>query len=617
MATVIDSLLVRLGFDPDNRGANIFENRLEGVIGTVDKFNSDMAGLRNGALAAGAAIGAVLYKATNAAMEFESAMADVKKVVDFDTPDGLANMRDELLELSTQIPITAEGFAQIAAAAGQSGIAADEITEFAEAAAKMGTAFDISAEQAGQSMAEMRVAFKMSQDEVGGLVDQINYLGDSTPNSAAKILQIVQRIGPLGDIAGVSAEQIAAMGASITALEPEIVSTGLKNMMINLTKGSSATKGQIGAFAELGMTAEAVAAGMQKDSKAMINGVLNAIKQANPDEQAALINTIFGAEALPVVAQLISNGEMLEKNLSAIGDASLYAGSAQKEFETRSATTANQIELLKNNVNVAAIAVGEILLPAISQVFEAVTPLIQKFTEWAQANPELIKQFLIISGAIIGLILAITGIGLAVSAVLAGLTGIGAILGAVMAGVSLILSPIGLLIAAIGAIIVLLWLVYDNWAQISAGIAAEWQRLTSILMSYIDSAVAYISGIVASLSAVFSSVVATISGLWSGLWEGIKSAAASAIDFVIGKVQALIGMISGALTQVKNLANFNPVALGGKAASWIGSKFGGKGGNSNTSSVNQTFNVSSAAQASNIARNSTGGNRSRNTGVKQ
>lgn len=617
MATVIDSLLVRLGFDPDNRGANLFERRLEGVIGTVDRFNSDMSGLRNGALAAGAAIGAVLYKATNAAMEFESAMADVKKVVDFDTPDGLTNMRDELLELSTQIPITAEGFAQIAAAAGQSGIAADEITVFAEAAAKMGTAFDISAEQAGQSMAEMRVAFKMSQDEVGGLVDQINYLGDSTPNSAAKILQIVQRIGPLGDIAGVSAEQIAAMGASITALEPEIVSTGLKNMMINLTRGTSATEAQEVAFLELGYTAQEVASGMQKDSKQMIDGVLSAIKGVDADKQAAIINTIFGSEALPVVAQLITNGELLEQNLSAIGDASLYAGSAQREFETRSATTANQLALLKNNVNVAAIAVGEILLPAISQVVEAVTPLIQKFTEWAQANPELIKQFLIISGAIIGLILAITGIGLAVSAVLAGLTGIGAILGAVMAGVSLILSPIGLLIAAIGAIIVLLWLVYDNWAQISAGIAAEWQRLTSILMSYIDSAVAYISGIVASLSAVFSSVVTTISSLWSGLWAGIKSAAASAIDFVIGKVQALIGMISGALTQVKNLASYNPVALGGKAASWIGSKFGGKGGNSNTSSVNQTFNVSSAAQASSIARNSTGGTRSRNTGVKQ
>lgn len=593
MATVIDSLLIQLGFDPDSGGANVFENSLDGIIKKTDKFNSDMAGLRNGALAAGAVIGAAMYKAANAAMEFESAMADVKKVVDFDTPEGLVNMREELLELSTQIPITAEGFAQIAAAAGQSGIAADEITVFAEAAAKMGTAFDISAEQAGQSMAEMRVAFKMSQEEVGGLVDQINYLGDSTPNSAAKILQIVQRIGPLGEIAGVSAEQIAAMGASITALEPEIVSTGLKNMMINLTKGSAATKGQIGAFAELGMTTEAVALGMQEDSEAMINTVLNAIKGAKPEEQAALINTIFGAEALPVVAQLISNGEMLEKNLSAIGDASLYAGSAQKEFETRSATTANQIKLLQGSVNVAAITVGDILLPAIGRVVEAVTPLVQQFADWAKENPELITQMLMIAGAIIGVILAITGIGLAVSAFLAALTGVGAILGVIGAGLSFILGPIGLIILAIGAIIVLLWLVYDNWAQISAGIAAEWQKLTSLLMSYIDSAVAYISGIVASLSAVFSSVVATISAAWSGLWEGIKSMAGSAIDWVITKVQSLIGMISGVLGTITSIGNFKmpsfsvPKIFGGS----------GKGGNTSNSNLTQNIKVSSIGEA--------------------
>lgn len=590
MATVIDDLLVRLGFDPDNRGANLFERRLEGVIGTAEKFNQDMAGLRNAALAAGAALGAVLYKATSAAMEFESAMADVKKVVDFDTPDGLVNMREELLELSTQIPITAEGFAQIAAAAGQSGIAANEITVFAEAAAKMGTAFDISADQAGQAMAEMRVAFKMSQEEVGGLVDQINYLGDSTPNSAAKILQIVQRIGPLGEIAGVAADQIAAMAASVTSLEPEIVSTGLKNMMINLTKGSSATKSQIGAFQELGMTTEAVALGMQKDSKAMIDSVLNAIKGAKPEEQAALINSIFGAEALPVVAQLINNSELLATNLNAVGDSSLYAGSAQREFETRSATTANQIELLKNNLNVAAITVGDIFLPAIGQAVEAVTPLIQAFADWAKENPELIKQMLLISGAIIGVILAISGIGLAVSAFLAGLTGLGAVLGMVAGGLSLLLSPIGLIIIAIGVIIGLLWLVYKNWAQIVAGLAAEWGKL----------------------KALFSSGAAAISGIWSGLWGRVKSMAGAAIDFVIGKVRALTSLISGALSSITKIGNFKmpsfsvPKIFGASKA----------GGSNNSSSVTQNFNVNSANQASLIAKNSIpSAVRNRNNGV--
>ena len=51
---------------------------------------------------------------------------------------------------------------------------------FAESAAKMGVAFDITAEQAGQMMAQWRTAFRMSQKEVNELADQINYLGNTT-----------------------------------------------------------------------------------------------------------------------------------------------------------------------------------------------------------------------------------------------------------------------------------------------------------------------------------------------------------------------------------------------------------------------------------------------------
>ena len=45
----------------------------------------------------------------------------------------------------------------------------------------MGVAFDISAQESGQAMAEMRTAFKMSQPEVVSLADKINYLGNNTP----------------------------------------------------------------------------------------------------------------------------------------------------------------------------------------------------------------------------------------------------------------------------------------------------------------------------------------------------------------------------------------------------------------------------------------------------
>ena len=44
----------------------------------------------------------------------------------------------------------------------------------------MGVAFDITADEAGQAMAEMRAAFRMTQPQVNALADKINYLGNNT-----------------------------------------------------------------------------------------------------------------------------------------------------------------------------------------------------------------------------------------------------------------------------------------------------------------------------------------------------------------------------------------------------------------------------------------------------
>ena len=102
----------------------------------------------------------------DAAVKFESSMADVRKVVDFDSPEQFKQMGKDILDLSTRIPMAAEGLAQIVAAGGQSGIDRDELLGFAESAAKMGVAFDITAEQAGDMMAKWLTAFKMGQSDV-------------------------------------------------------------------------------------------------------------------------------------------------------------------------------------------------------------------------------------------------------------------------------------------------------------------------------------------------------------------------------------------------------------------------------------------------------------------
>jgi len=74
-----------------------------------------MEALQGGALALPFILGA------KEAMRFESAMADVKKVVNFDSPEQFKQMSKDVLGLSEQLPMAANGIAQIVAAGGHHG----------------------------------------------------------------------------------------------------------------------------------------------------------------------------------------------------------------------------------------------------------------------------------------------------------------------------------------------------------------------------------------------------------------------------------------------------------------------------------------------------------------
>ncbi|MEO1739820.1 hypothetical protein RB531_5336 [Salmonella enterica subsp. enterica serovar Typhimurium] len=192
---------------------------LKGMQRELKGFQKEMAGLAIGAAAAGTAVLGALALPVNAAIGFESKMADIRKVVDgLDDKKAFAQMSDDILTLSTQLPMAAEGIAEIVAAGGQAGIARGDLMQFANDAVKMGVAFDTTAEESGQMMAQWRTAFRLTQEDVVVLADKINYLGNTGPANAKKISDIVTRIGPLGGVAGVASGEIAAMGATIAGM---------------------------------------------------------------------------------------------------------------------------------------------------------------------------------------------------------------------------------------------------------------------------------------------------------------------------------------------------------------------------------------------------------------
>lgn len=346
-------------------------NHTNTMLGSLSTTMSRVgtAGLASmGALTAATVAG--LAKCTKAASEFEASMGDVVKYVDglADATGKISNkladngstfaenygaMKEAILDLSTQIPYTAGELTQLAAAAGQSGKAMEDLVQrdaggnisgFLKDVAMVGTAMDISAEQAGDWAAKWEKAFNMDHSQIMVLFDQINYLGANSATTAA-----------LAD----------AMLA--TGVASDRVGTSIKRTFTNLSKGSSATKAMQEQWAELGFTAEGVARSMQTDSVGTLLSVFQAINNLPSERRVAALSTLFGQWAIEGNAKVVNNLNAFTDALSMVNDPNLYNGSMEREFIIKASTDKSIDQMVESAKYALKVDIGDSFLPVKKQ----------------------------------------------------------------------------------------------------------------------------------------------------------------------------------------------------------------------------------------------------------
>lgn len=505
--------------------------QLKALITGVDKLSPMLGGIRKNAMGLrkqlnssglgkigfmealqGGALAAPFVMGVKAAIGFESAMADVKKVVNFESPDQFKQMGQDVRNLSKELPMSAEGIAAIYAAGGQSGIAREELGAFAQDAVKMGIAFDTTAEESGSMMAKWRTAFKLNQTEVVALADKINLLGNTGAANTGQISKIVTAIGPLGEIAGLNAGQIAAMGASLAGvgIAEDVAATGMKNFALTLTAGTAATKSQKEAFKALRLDSASIAKGMSTDSEGTINKVLKSLAHVEKSKQAAVLTQLFGKESVGAIAPLLTNLDTLQKNFAMVGKEGKFAGSMEAEYASRAATTANAMQLTMNRATDLGIAVGTALLPPFNDFLQQIGPLISGVSDLAAANPWLIK----------GLIGAAVGFGVLRLATVASTVAL-----SVMNAVAT-MSPIGLVVRGVA---IAAGLLMANWSLVAPYFKAIWVQIEAPAMrvwGWMQQAFAW---------SPLGQVIANwqpLTELFASIWELIKVFSVPFFDFL-------------------------------------------------------------------------------------
>ena len=300
-----------------------------------------------------------------------------------------AEMSKAILDLSTQIPMTAEELTQLAAAAGQSGKTISDLIQyddkgniggFLKDVAMMGTAMDISAEQAGNWAAKWEQSFNLTHDQVMVLSDQINYLGANSATTAAEIAQVVNDAAGLGQIAGMDVASTAALADAMLAMgvEGRKAATGISKIYTNLSLGASATKAQKGMWESLGYTAEGIAKSMQVDATGTMIDVFEAIGNMDADKQVAALKTLFGQWAIQGAAKLTGNLGAFTDALAMVNNPSRYNGSMEREFIIKSSNAEAIDMMMANAFQALKIDVGTAFLPAKKEMSGALVGFINQ-----------------------------------------------------------------------------------------------------------------------------------------------------------------------------------------------------------------------------------------------
>lgn len=491
--------------------------RLKAARTQYDKtqaFAGSMQGAGMSSMGAGMVAAAPLIASGGLAVNFEDAMLDVKKVVDFDTPEQFQQMNRDVLNLSRDLGLPAEGIAQIVAAAGQAKIPREELRGFALDAGQMGVAFGTTAEDAGQKMATWRVAFGMNQDAVRGLADQINYLGDNGRATALEISDVVTRVGPLAGVAGLASAEVAAMGATLVAMgaPSEVAATAVKNVITTMTAGSAATKTQQAAYKALGLEAEDVAKSMQVDADGTIIDLMARVGQLSADKQASMLTQLFGRDNVGTIAPMLAQLDVLKTNLDAVSDSSKTSGSMAVEFANRMSGAKGAMDQAKEGIKGVAITAGMQLLPIIRDVALRVSEATKGMSAFAEKHPGVVKAVgtvvgivaaaLMVFGALAMIIAAVLGpfalmrLALAMTApmftpVIAGV--VGATKAFAAWGLAMLFNPITWIVLAIVAAVALLaggvYLIYKNWGTISQWFSGIWKSVSAGVSNFITFAI--------------------------------------------------------------------------------------------------------------------------------
>ena len=462
----------------------------------------------------GLGIIAPLGLATKMAIDFESSMADVAKVANVKIgSEEFEKLADSAKKLSVNLATSPDDAAQLMANLAQGGVALADLDEVANIAGKVGVAFGVSADEAGDAFIKTKNAMGGTIDETARLMDAINHLGNTTAAASPQILKFMSSGGSgIAKATGASGEAVAAMGAQLISVGKSAEESA--TVMQKFTREALMNKKLRPIFDRAGGGAEGMMAIIEEGAKKSGKAQDEYFKQ-------------FGVYGLDIQLMAKNMGN-LQSMVDDATDSQKTMGSVSDEFGNRTSTSAFKIQQNFAKLKVMAIELGNAVLPILNDFMNDMIPIVDKISTWVSENKDLVK-----SGVKVALVVA--GIMFAVSAFSTVLLTISKILKIVQIAqiawnIAMTANPIGLIIVAVAALVAgIVWAI-SNFKSFGAS------------MLFLLGPVGMIVSAFVMLKDYWGSIVDSFKT--GGILGGLKQIGVFLLDIVLYPLQQILNLIS-------------------------------------------------------------------------
>lgn len=331
---------------------------------------------------AGAAVGASIVGVTKAAIDYEEALAGVKKTTD-PTALQFSAFEQGFRKLANTIPVSAKELANMGAMAGQLGIHNESLLTFVETMAKLQTATNIVGEEGAADLAKFMNIMGTSQDKVSNIGSSLVDLGNNFATTEHDILSMAKNLAGVGRVLHLSEGDILGIATALSSvgIEAEKGGTAISTFLTDTAQvvefadvNEKAYKRLVGLSKALGVAPKQFQELFRNAPLDVLSQFVDKIGEANEE----------GSEAVKLIGYMGVKQSRLRDTLLRAGGAHKLFNDAisrsnkafkdntalQREFQTFSETTASKLAIAKNRLTDVAIEAGNKLLPLLADALK-------------------------------------------------------------------------------------------------------------------------------------------------------------------------------------------------------------------------------------------------------